>query len=137
MQPVRGWVLWGVAAAGLFAGGCGSSLATVSGTVTFNGQPVERGVINLTPADGKGAGVGGSIENGAYLLRDVVPGEKIVRLSAPVTLGTTTDDAGAQVQLVEDLMPAAWGRRSDERLMVAAPTTVKDFAIEGPDPRKR
>lgn len=137
MQPRRKWFLWGLAGVGLLVGGCGNSLATVSGTVTFNGKPVERGVINLAPADGKGAGVGGSIENGAYVLRGVVPGEKIVRLTAPVTLGTTTDDTGAQIQLVEDLMPAAWGRRSEERLTVTAPTTAKDFAVEGPDPRTR
>ncbi len=32
--------------------GCGNGLAHVEGRVTFNGEPVSRGMINLEPVDG-------------------------------------------------------------------------------------
>src|SRR5262245_2351004 len=42
--------------------GCGhSSVATVSGEVTYEGEPVMDGMITFIPADGKGPVVGGRI----------------------------------------------------------------------------
>ena len=58
------------AAAGLLSG-CGSSLATVSGTVTYDGKPVEDGYITFTPADGKGKDGGGPIKNGHYRVTEL------------------------------------------------------------------
>ena len=43
----------------------------VSGTVTYNGQPLEKGQINFYPEDPKGTGANGTIENGAYDLSTV------------------------------------------------------------------
>jgi hypothetical protein len=117
--------------------GCGPSKATVTGTVSFNGQPVERGSISLFPVDGKGSANGGTIEKGRYEIRDVAPGEKIVQLTAPTPVGIRKDDYGNDTQTFEDLMPASWGRASREKITVAIPVTTKDFAIEGPDPRKK
>jgi len=127
---------------GLFAAcllGCsGATTATVSGSVTFNGQPVERGAISLWPEDGKGSVAGAGIENGRYTIERVAPGVKIVRLTAPVALGTTgKDDYGNPVETRVELMPPAWGQASKERLTVTAPATAQDFAIEGDDPRKK
>jgi hypothetical protein len=53
--------------------GCGDSsgLPTryrVSGTVTYNGKPLERGTISFAPADGKGRAAGGTITDGRYSL---------------------------------------------------------------------
>jgi hypothetical protein len=53
--------------------GCGDSggLARrypVSGTVTYQGKPLERGTISFTPADGKGRAAGGTITDGQYSL---------------------------------------------------------------------
>jgi hypothetical protein len=119
--------------------GCGGpTTATVSGNVTFNGQPVVGGAITLWPEDGKGAVSGAGIENGRYEIRGVSPGVKIVRLTAPVALGTTgKDDYGNTVEGRADLMPPSWGQASKEKLTVAAPQTSQDFAVEGPDPRKK
>jgi len=38
----------------------------VSGTVTYNNQPLEKGQIQFVPEDPKGVGAGGDIENGSY-----------------------------------------------------------------------
>ena len=65
--------------AGLLAG-CGSSLASVSGQVTYDGKPVEEGYITFTPADGKGKDAGGPIKNGRYRVTELPPGPKVVKV---------------------------------------------------------
>lgn len=130
----RWWLFGGLL---VVAAGCGPATSTVSGTVTFNGAAVEKGAISLFPSDGKGAPVGGMIANGRYTVTGVTPGEKIVQLTAPVSVGVRKDDYGNDTQMSEDLMPAAWGRASQEKLNVTAGSMTKDFAITGPDPRKK
>ncbi|MBN9122237.1 MAG: hypothetical protein J0I06_24375 [Planctomycetes bacterium] len=77
--------------------GCGGSGSSVSGTVTFNGQPVESGNINFIPADGKGAPVGGEIKGGKYTVRNVTPGKnKVVVTAYSSGEGTSSMDAGIQ-----------------------------------------
>jgi hypothetical protein len=43
----------------------------VSGTVTYNGQPLEKGMISFVPDTPKSAGATGAIEKGAYALSTV------------------------------------------------------------------
>ncbi len=40
----------------------------VSGKVTYNGSPLEKGSISFVVEDGKGVGASGAIENGSYAL---------------------------------------------------------------------
>ena len=40
----------------------------VSGTVTYNGKPLEKGKISFVPEDPKNVGASGAIENGSYTL---------------------------------------------------------------------
>lgn len=130
--------LWCIAAGLLLLGGtgCGDGRATVTGSVTFNGEPVSRGSIVLVPVDGKGRSAGGDVENGRYTIRKVDPGEKTVQLSAQYVSGTTKLDGGLEVDVVSDLLPRAWGAESTERLTIVPPLTTKDYAIQGPDPRR-
>ena len=46
-------------------------LFPVSGTVTYNGKPLEKGQINFQPDDSKGVGAMGLIENGSYVMSTV------------------------------------------------------------------
>lgn len=129
---------WLVAIAAMVAAaGCGPTTSTVSGTVTFNAEPVAKGAISLFPADGKGSAAGGLITDGRYTITGVAPGEKIVQLSAPIVAGTRKDDYGNTTQVAEELMPAAWGRASQEKITVTAGSMTKNFEITGPDPRKK
>jgi hypothetical protein len=53
--------------------GCGDSSGLarrypVSGTVNYNGKPLEGGTISFAPADGKGRAAGGAITEGHYSL---------------------------------------------------------------------
>jgi hypothetical protein len=116
--------------------GCGSGNASVTGRVTFNGDPVSRGSITLLPADGKGQPAGGNVENGSFSIREVLPGEKTVQIMAVYPIGREKRDDGSELEIVGDLLPAEWGLDSKHTLTVTAPTTNHDFPIEGPDPRK-
>ncbi len=72
----------------------GDSLATVQGTVTFDGEPVQQGSIAFEPADGVGPVAGGMIEGGKYVLAGeagVTPGKKIVRITATRSTGKKTE----------------------------------------------
>jgi hypothetical protein len=65
------------------AAGCGGgSGATVTGTVTFNGQPVESGTISFFPEDGKSAPAGGEVHNGSFSVKNVSPGKNRVAVSS-------------------------------------------------------
>lgn len=139
MQTYVGRSSWGsLGLLCLLLVGCSDGLARVSGTVTFNGEPVSRGMINLEPVDGVGPMSGGSIEGGQYVIEQVTPGEKIVRISAVYTKGIQKDPSdGSEVEICDDLLPPQYGQQSKERLTVTAPATNQDYTITGPDPRPR
>jgi hypothetical protein len=83
MNPVRALAAVIVTAAVLgLLPGCGSSTATVSGEVTYDGQPVGDGYVTFTPADGKGKDAGGPITGGHYEVTGLPPGPKIVKVIA-------------------------------------------------------
>ena len=58
--------------------GCGS--ATVTGTVTYNGQPISKGKITFLGVEENSTAVGTDIENGKYTLKDIAPGTKKVSI---------------------------------------------------------
>jgi hypothetical protein len=63
--------------------GCGgdSSMADVSGTVTYNTVPIERGAISFYPAEGDAPTAGGEIIKGQYRVAQMVPGKKRVQIT--------------------------------------------------------
>src|SRR5262245_37074152 len=71
------------ASAILLGAGCGTeSGAALSGSVTYEGMPVAKGSITLTPSDGKGPIAGGEITAGRYTLTGLAPGKKVVQITA-------------------------------------------------------
>src|SRR5882672_87624 len=84
MDRTRRHALLGLAgAAVVLITGCGDGRVRVSGTVLFEGKPVEEGIIAFVPADGKGPTTGGPISDGRYDLTGdarATVGEKIVRI---------------------------------------------------------
>ncbi|MFH1918534.1 MAG: hypothetical protein ABIP48_01420 [Planctomycetota bacterium] len=127
--------------------GCGNNLATVEGTVTFDGEPVDNGTIVLEPADGKGPTAGGKIEQGKYLLADeagVMPGKKIVRITAVRKTGRQHDASmpGAEgaggpsapavmVDQLESYIPAIYNQKSTLTFeVVAGKGNQHDFELK-------
>lgn len=66
--------------------GCGPKMASVTGTVTYEGKAIEKGTITMTPVDGVGAIAGATIENGKYTVDSVLPGTKIIEVAAVKTV---------------------------------------------------
>ena len=66
----------------LVAIGCNNPYATTQGQVTFEGQPVQEGTISFEPVDGQGPTAGCGIQNGEYQIARIVPGKKVVRITA-------------------------------------------------------
>ena len=62
--------------------GCGVATkepdASVSGAVTFNGQPVTNGTVNFSPEDGNGASAEAAIADGKYAVAKIFSGKKKV-----------------------------------------------------------
>ena len=84
--------------------GCGGQGSTVSGTVTYNGKPVEKGNISFAPADGKGTPVGGEIKGGRYSVSNVTPGKCKVLVSSYVAAGS--DSMGDAVKNKTTKLPS-------------------------------
>ena len=61
--------------------GCGSSESVVSGSVTYDGQAVQKGSILFQPLDGEGSSCGGPIVDGHYEI-ETTPGKKVVQVVA-------------------------------------------------------
>ena len=69
-RPGSAWSLL-LPLAGLLAGGCGSLISSgysVSGTFTWNGQPLDQGSIQYLPEGGQGEMVCTGISTGRYAL---------------------------------------------------------------------
>ncbi len=86
--------------------GCGPSgpkTYTVTGTVKFNDQPLDKGQISFMPKDGKTAPTGGPIVNGQYTVQ-ALPGEKKVEITATREEGAVDPVMGKakQVQYIAE-----------------------------------
>jgi hypothetical protein len=66
-----------VGISGLALAGC-QRTNSLQGTVSYNGESVEKGSIAFQPVDGKGSGFGAQIVDGKYSVESVVPGKHTV-----------------------------------------------------------
>lgn len=62
--------------------GCSSPSASVQGSVSYEGVPIEKGMVTFTPVDGKGSVVGCEIQNGKYVANGVSPGKNVLTVAA-------------------------------------------------------
>jgi hypothetical protein len=139
------WLLLLASLALITLAGCGSSDASISGKVTLDGVPLERGFINVMPADGGSAPAGGEITNGSYSVKEIPPGKKIIEIIGvkKVTFASSTDEMrlaaeeakkkGDDSGLVEpaDIIPRNAEGNLQEIELVAG-SQSKDFALKTP-----
>jgi hypothetical protein len=92
--------------------GCGGKETVgVTGTVTFDGVPVEKGEVSFIPADGQGAPAGAVIENGAFAF-EAKPGSKRVEVRASRALPPERQTNPEMGLMYEDYIPARFNRES-------------------------
>lgn len=97
--------------------GDGSSLPKVSGSVSVDGQPVDKGSISFIPVVGQGPTTGAEILAGKYT--SLAPlGESKVEIRVPRVVGKKKlyDTADSPVQdVMEELLPAKYNEKTDLR----------------------
>ncbi len=93
------------------AAGCGDggATATVSGTVSYAGAPVEEGSIQFTPKSGKGAVAGGTVAGGKFSVANVGVGPMVVYVSTNAPSGA---GSGGGPVSTGDLAKAAQDRQA-------------------------
>lgn len=132
MRVVR--VAAGVLLAASLAAGCGGpKTGEVSGTVRYDGKPVEQGSIAFIPADGNGPTAGGAITDGKYSVQNVPAGTAKVRINA---------DKGGERKIIYDnptkptveaatgeLLPDKYNKATELRYDVRPGQQTKDFDL--------
>jgi hypothetical protein len=125
------------------SGGCGDGKVRLRGTVTYEGKPVERGIITFDPADGQGPNTGGEIVQGTYHLTTntgVLPGKKIVRIRAFRATGRRIEAGppappGTLVDEIEAYIPARYNDQSTLTVeIIAGKENEIDFNLPVKEP---
>ena len=131
-------------------GGCGSAdrpiagSVAVSGTVTFNGQPLDQGMVRFAPDGGMGQPATGQIKNGRFAMQTtasspgVVPGKYKVSVVSnkpfipPVLAPGTPPDPKADLE-PESYIPKRYNdiKTSGLELDVKGASSAATFALQG------
>jgi len=110
------------------ANGCNKHRANtatskISGMVTLNGAPLEKGSIMFTAADKSTEPATGEIKDGKYSL-NVAPGPKIVRIDASKVVGKRKKYEGEanspEVDVTESIIPPNYNIRSELKVDISA-----------------
>jgi hypothetical protein len=134
----------------LAAVGCGDQATTITGKVTYNGEPVEMGAISFLPTDGKGQIFAAQILDGAYSVPKAAPGSRTVNIrgTKKVNFGQSSEEA---IRLSQEAQAAghAWAGHvsepadyipddaegNNQTVEIARGEQTLDFNLKGP-PRK-
>jgi hypothetical protein len=132
----RRWQRCGLAALivlfAIVAIGCGPSLSTVSGNVTVDGKPLEKGAISYAPADNQGSPVTANVAGGKYELQ-VQAGKKFVQISAPVLVGKKKQYEGPDApydEFYDESLPPQYNSKTTLTFDVQPGKNAKDWAVE-------
>ncbi len=114
--------------------GCGSDgLTEISGTVTFNGQPVEKGNISFLPADGKGPTAAATIAAGKYSVK-IAPGQKKVAIEGYKVLGQQhlrpNDPTSPKIDSLEEILPPRFNTQTELTREITGDESTYDFDLK-------
>jgi len=122
-----------VAAVALTVGCSGDGqYGEVSGTVTYDGKPIEDGQIKFTSADGKGPTAGDVIKDGKYAAKKVPVGGMRVSISGSKVTGKKkvydTPDSPV-VSITAELLPEKYNDKSDLTFEVKSGANAKNWEL--------
>jgi hypothetical protein len=96
--------------------GCGDGKSSISGSVTFDGQPVASGMITFVKDEGELVREGAVISNGAFQAL-VPPGQYKIELNAQKIVGKRKqkgfDGAEEEVELTDELFPPRYNTQTE------------------------
>ena len=134
MRPIRIATVC-LLAIGLLAGCSGGvGLGEVSGTVTYDGKPVELGSISFIPIDGNGPSGGGAITDGKYMAQKVPVGAAKVRISGAKVTGKmkmSYDSNSPLVTTSTEMLPSKYSdaKETELRYDVQPGSQIKNFEL--------
>ena len=114
--------------------GCGpeSNVAKISGTISIDGKPTQKGAISFTPVSGKGPTAGTEIKDGKYTSEAAI-GECKVEVRVPKVVGKKklydTPDSPEQ-ELMEEVLPAKYNEVTELRVDIKKGVNTKDFDLK-------
>jgi hypothetical protein len=127
--------LWPAALAVLLASlGCssGNDLPEVTGAVSIDGQPVEKGSISFIPADGQGPTTGAEIVAGKYTSQAPL-GVSKVEIRVPKVVGKRrlydTPDSPVQ-DLMEEVLPEKYNEKTELRFDAQPGKNEKNWDLQ-------
>jgi|SRR5689334_24672209 hypothetical protein len=95
--------------------GCGDDQGTVTGTVTFDSEPVARGMVTFVRNDGELVREGAVIDNGAFHAT-LPPGEYRIELNSQKVVGKRKqkgfDGKDEELELTEELFPERYNTKT-------------------------
>jgi hypothetical protein len=115
-----------------FLSGCSdSNRATVTGTVTIDGQAVKSGSIAFFPIDEKSPTTGASIADGQYTAQVPLGAAKVqIRVAKKVGEKKLYNTADSPVQpIMKETLPAKYNDDTELQLDVKPGNTVKNFEL--------
>jgi hypothetical protein len=117
----------------LLPAGCSDSrLATVTGTITVDGRPLEKGSISFFPADGKGPTAGSDVKDGKYTATKVAVGTVKVQIRYAKKVGEKPlyDTPNSPVRpLFKEALPAKFNDKTELTLEVKPGTNEKQWDL--------
>ncbi|MFM9964016.1 MAG: hypothetical protein ACKV2Q_22665 [Planctomycetaceae bacterium] len=127
-------VCLGLILAGLVGCGAGNSVEVVrvTGRVTLDEQPLEKGLIQFLPTDGKGSSAASEIKQGEYQA-EVPVGNKRVEITSPKVIGQKkaydTPDSPV-MDLLEERIPLEYNGQSQLKANVSRELKTFDFTLK-------
>ncbi len=117
----------------VFAIGCGpeSKMATISGVVTIDGTPAEKGSISFIPLDGMSPTAGASIENGKFTSEAPI-GESKVEIRVPKVVGKKKlyDTPESPIQeIMDEVLPKKYNEATELRFTAQKGKNEKNFEL--------
>jgi len=112
-----------------FFAGCGQPKGTVSGTITWKGQPIADGVIEFHPLDDKTLPITPVvIKDGAYTVK-VPVGRMQVRVSGSEKVGVQypSGPQGPAVEIFKEVIPFKYNAKSELEFTVKKGKQTYDF----------
>jgi hypothetical protein len=113
--------------------GRGGGLSEIGGTVSYDGQPVKKGIVTFAPADGSGPTAAAKIADGKYSAK-VAPGKKLVRIEGYKVVGqrrySPNNPNSRMVDMQEQFLPDRYNKKSELTREITPSLGTCDFILE-------
>ncbi|MEW4452714.1 hypothetical protein AB1L30_08565 [Bremerella sp. JC817] len=112
--------------------GCnGDGKVAIQGTATWNGEPIEKGYIELQPI-GEGHFASAEISNGKFTVQ-TSPGKRLVKVTAEKVIGQTepTERIPESKPILFQFVPPKYNSESKYEVDIAANSPSLDIKLDG------